>query len=258
MKTQFAIAGGLAFVLAGSAFGQIATVNGSGNVAGNGNTGFGDVIGNGSMDITTMGDGTVTLSINRASGQFFNNIAIYIDSDNGATGVANTSALTDVADGNRRILSGGADAETANLGFAAGFAADRGIAVEGGFAGMFDLVNDPTNYGFVASVGDTLPSDSSIPSVVLSFNMSDLGLAAGDSFRLLVTYGNAFDGPSFNNYFRADEFIGVDGASVAGGNPGFNDVQLGDNDFILVNSIPTPGAAALLGLAGIAGFRRKR
>jgi len=236
----------------GTASAQIATVNGSGTVNGNGSTGFGGVIGPGSLEIETLADGTVNMTLNHP-GDHFDFTAMYIDSVAG--GVSNTSALSDTADGGRAGLSGlGFGGETSDLGFASGFEADFGVSWEAAFSGIFDLVNDNSSFGFVAGVSTDASRDATDASWNISFNMSDIGLSAGDSFKVVASYLNS------GNAFRSGEFIGADdlGPFPADPNIGQNAWDLGDDDYILVNSVPAPGAVALLGLGGLVGARRRR
>lgn len=230
---------------------QVATVNGTGTVNGNGNTGFGGVIGTGSLQIETLGDGTVNMTLNH--GSHFDFTAMYIDSVAG--GISNTSALSDTGDGGRAGLSGtGFGGEMSDLGFGAGFEADYGITWEAAFSGVFDLTSDTSNFGFVTTAITDGARDANDAAWNISFNMSDIGLAAGDSFKVVASYLNN------GNAYRSGEFIGADdtGPFPDGGNIGNNAWDLGAEDFILVNSVPAPGAMALLGLGGLVSVRRRR
>ena len=238
---------------AGLASAQVATVNGSGTVNGNGNAGFGGVIGTGSLMIETLGDGTVNMTLFRGAGGHFDLSAMYIDSVAG--GVSNTSFLNDLGDGGRAGLSGsGFGGEFSDLGFAAGFEADFGITWETAFSGIFDLNSDNSNFGFVAAVSTDAARDANDASFSISFNMSDIGLSAGDSFSVVVSYLNS------GNAFRSGEFIGADDTGPFANDPNIGQTayQLGAEDFILVNSVPAPGAMALLGLGGLMAGRRRR
>ena len=237
---------------AGAASAQFSIVNGSGTVSGNGNSGFGGVIGTGSMFVETLGDGTVNMTITRGSSGHFDATVIYIDSLAG--GVTNTSMLTDIGDGGRAGISGqGFGGEMSDLGFATGFGADYAISYETAFGGMFAIGGDPANHAFVTTVFSG-GADAMDATFTMSFNMSDIGLTAGDSFSFVATYLNN------GNAYRSGEFIGTgdDTGFADGSNIGQNAYTLSDGSYVLVNSVPAPGAAAMLGLAGLTGLRRRR
>jgi hypothetical protein len=253
MKSQSFIGALSVCVAASFASAQVATVNGSGSVNGNGNAGFGGVIGTGSLQIETLGDGTVNMTVTRGAGGWFDLGAMYIDSVVG--GVSNTSSLSDLGDGGRAGLSGsGFGGEHSDLGFGANFAADYGITWETAFSGIFDLTSDSSNFGFVAAVSADGARDANDASFSISFNMSDIGLNAGDSFRVVMTYLNS------GNAFRSGEFIGSDDTGPFANDPNIGQTayQLGDEDYILVNTVPAPGAFALLGMGGLVAGRRRR
>ena len=107
---------------------------------GNGNTGFGDVMGNGNFSISD--DGTeVTITFTKGPSDFNDALVIYIDSESG--GFDNTSGFTDTGDELRQAISGydGTDRSTVN--FSAGFEADHVIAAKptspSNFGGLFSL-----------------------------------------------------------------------------------------------------------------------
>ncbi|MEM7680411.1 MAG: PEP-CTERM sorting domain-containing protein [Planctomycetota bacterium] len=255
MKMHACLAMGLAGLVGGVAQAQIATINGSGSVAGNGNSGFGGVIGPGSMAVTTLPDGTANMTLTRGTGGHFDFTAVYIDSVAG--GIANTSALSDTGDPGRAGLSGtGFGGELSDLGFATGFEADFGLTIDTGFSGIFDIVNDPNNFGFVAAVSTDGTRDPNDATFNVSFNLSDIGLTAGDSFTFVASYLNS------GNAFRSGEFIGSNDAGPFPADPniGQNAYQLSDNSFVLVNTtpVPEPASLALLGLAAPVMLRRRR
>lgn len=239
--------------LAGSAIATPITINGSGTATGI-NSGFGDVLGaTSSIDVTTDLTGLVTFTINQGPGDLNDAGVIYIDSISG--GVTNTSALTDVADGGRGALSG-RDTGGSDLGFAAGFGADYGISVQNSFAGLFDIATNTANFGFVSSVGTSgFDGTAATQTRVVQFNLSDIGLSAGDSFDFVVSYLNGGNG------YRSDEFIGVvdqSGFDLDGTNVGQNAVNLAVGDFVTVNSVPEPASLALIALGGVAMIGRRR
>jgi hypothetical protein len=230
------------------------TVNVTGTTNGIGN-GFGNVFGTeSSIDITVAGS-TVTMVFNQGSGGFFNGNVVYIDSIAG--GVASTTPLTDTADGGRSIASGN-NGSNNDITFAPGFEADFAISMENTFAGLFDIATDPTNFGFVAGVGTTnFDGDAATKPRTIQFDLSQIGIAAGDSFKFISNYFNAGNG------FRSDEFHGVAESTIAGQraaspNVGDNPVVLASGDFNTVNTIPEPGSLALLGLGTLLIARRRR
>jgi len=240
--------------LAGPGFAAPVVINGSGSSSGI-NGGFGDVVGaTSTIDVTTDVSGNVSMTFNFGPSDLNDAAVVYIDSDNGSTGVTNTSTLTDTGDPLRSAISGTADdgnggTVSSDLGFASGFAADTAIAFDTGFAGMWNALGvDPANHAFVKGVG-TAPSASDA-SATFSFTMSDLGLTAGDTFRYVVTYLNS------GNAFRSDEFHGVAGTTISG-NPGNSAVSLANGDFNTVISVPEPASLALMGLGGLLMLRRR-
>ncbi|MEL7500514.1 MAG: PEP-CTERM sorting domain-containing protein [Planctomycetota bacterium] len=221
---------------------------------GNGNSGFGGVLGTGSLELTqgTGADSTKIFgNFARGGGNFNDALIIYIDSETG--GFSNTSSFNDTADELRSGVSGfdGTDRSTVN--FAAGFEADYaiGMKVFGGsstdFAGLFDL--DSSSHGFVTSVGTGGLDAQSNSNFTFEFDLADIGLGLTDDFRFVATYLNS------TNAFRSDEAIG---AGIGPGNPG-NGGSVTFTNSLLFSSVPEPTTALTFGacLVGI-GFRRRR
>lgn len=240
-------------IAAGTAVASPTTINGSGSSSGTGG-GFGSVIGNGStVNVTTTEAGDVNMRLFRGAGQLFDVAIIYIDSVAG--GVTNTSQINDIGDPGRAAISGnGFGGEFSDLGFATGFGADYAITLETAFSGVFGL-NAGANHTFVSSASTDGPRTAGDASFGVAFNLSQIGLTAGDSFRYVITYLNG------GNAFRSNEFHGVASgpADNIGNNTfGIGNFNLADGDFVTVNTVPTPGAAALLGLGALAAGRRRR
>lgn len=182
---------------------------------GNGNIGFGGVIGPGSITIDDDGT-TITLEVTRGPAEFFDALVIYIDSTPGGRSVIDG----DVNDQNdplrRAISSAGSDAST--LTFPANFEADYALAIDTNFGGLwaippFGTVNDG-ELQFVTSLESTLTS-SSDTSFTLEVDWNELGLTNIGSFKFIGIYLNA------NNGFTSDEAFGSD---IIGGNVGSNDL----------------------------------
>jgi len=234
--------------LASPGFASPVVINGSGSSSGI-NSGFGDIVGaTSTIDVTTDVAGNVSMTFNFGPGDINDKVVTYFDTDNGVTGVTNTSALSDHVDPLRKAISGSDGTAASDLGFASGFAADTAIAFDTSFAGMWNALGvDPSNHAFVKSVGTAPANDAT--SATFSFTMADLGLNPGDSFRYVVTYLS-------DTAFRSDEFHGVAGTTISG-NPGNSAVSLADGDFNTVISVPEPASLALMGLGGLLMLRRR-
>jgi hypothetical protein len=195
------------------------TING-GEYVGSGtgiNSGFGNVIGSGStMYMDSSSGGGLNIGIRKGGGSFNDKAVIYIDSKSG--GFTSTGSFNDNADGGRAALSGlGAFGGRSTLNFANGFSADYGIAIDGSFAGLFELTTGSHNFITTANLTHT-GNDYE-----LNLTLSNIGSTPGTAFKYVATYLNS------DNAFRSDEFHGV--ASFGPGNPGNNTVSLADGDF---------------------------
>jgi len=193
------------------------------------NNGFGNVIGSSSeIFVDSATDGTVNFGLRSGGGGLFDAAVIYIDTGTG--GFASTSGFTDVADGLRRALSGYDGSNRSQIDFGASFRPSYAIGIEAGFSGLWSLV-DAGSHGFIRSTDLTPTGDSNAGEWELEFNLSDIGLAPGATFKYVVTYLNS------GNAFRSDEFHGVSGGTVPPGNPGQSLVTLGSGDFNTFESV---------------------
>ena len=198
----------LLMLLCGSFLGANAQVTYNGNAR----TGFGGVVGNGSIVIND--DGTdVTFNFNRPVGPAFNDIlVIYIDSKSG--GFTNTATLNDQEDGGRQAVSGVGGDGRSTVNFPSGFAADYGIAWGNfGFV-LFELAAGGNNsLIFKSFVGNQ--NTATVPK-------TDLGITGPVTFRLVGTY----TAPSG---YRSNELLVEDignGTADANGNFGTNPITL--------------------------------
>jgi hypothetical protein len=217
---------------------------------GNGATGFGGPIGNGSLTITDDGAGNITITTNAAGGNLGgNNVAFYLDTKPG--GVANTTGLTDEADGGRRLISGiytnnpsnGGVTNRSTINFSPGFLADYGIALEPTvFEGVFDL-STPSNFGFVT--GNVIPNNSPY---TVTVTRAQLGLGPTDPFSIV---GTLLSG----SIFRSNETFGAS-ITDAGANPGFNGSLTFTSPLVFV--VPEPGSLTALGFGAAALLVRAR
>ncbi|TWT82990.1 PEP-CTERM motif protein [Planctomycetes bacterium CA13] len=221
---------------------------------GNGNSGFGGVIGTGTLELAQVGTtGVINGTVTKGTADFNDELVIYLNTTVG--GFNTTSTFDDNGDTLRRAISGLSFDGTnrATLNFSAGFDADYAIALsvnDFDFAGLFSL-SETGAHGFVADLGLT-PIDPSDASTSFSFDLASLGLAPGNSFEFVGAYLNGDDA------FRADEAIG-DG--IAPGNPGQGTTvaYTGSRTFSTVTAVPEPSSVAFIALgAGAAVLRRRR
>lgn len=209
------------------------------------NSGFGNIIGSSStmyIDSDTLGNLNIGFSF--GGGTWNDAIVIYIDSTGG--GFADTSGFTDTSDPLRGAISGldgGNPDNRSTLVFASGFEADYAIAMNSGFAGLWQLQNGVA-HTFAASA-DLVNPNVSTPEIEIS--LSDIGLNVGDSFRYVATYVSTTG-------FRSDEYHGVAQQSFT---QGWETHTLASGDFNTFQTIPEPGTMAFMAL-GAAGLLYRR
>jgi hypothetical protein len=152
---------------------------------GNGNTGFGGTVGNGSLVVND--DGT-NISFEFTQGNAFNdNMVIYFDSQ--ANGFSDTTTFTDDSDGGRSAVSTRNGSNNPTINFPTGFEADYALAIGDSFAALFELVSaGPHN--FVAGANFS----GSSPTYTITLPFTALNLSSGDGFDFVVSYisGSAF------------------------------------------------------------------
>jgi hypothetical protein len=222
---------------------------------GNGNTGFGGVVGNSSLEIVSLADGTLNFTWTRGTDDFNDALVIYIDSTTG--GFGSTLDFNDQFDGLRRAISGasggttGIEANTRSIvTFNTGFTANYAFAADTGFGGLWTLASGGDNsLIFNTGTGFGPTGNASAASYTWSFNVSNIGLTAnsGESFKFVGTYLNS------GNSFRSDEAFGF---SISGGNPGAGGIgsypnTIATSEFTF-QTIPEPSTYALLGLTAAA------
>lgn len=175
---------------------------------GNGNTGFGGTLGSGDI---TINDGGTTINFTFNAGASFNDeLVIYIDSEAG--GFTNTSTFNDGGSGDllRNSISGFDGSNRTTVNFPSGFEADFAIALNTGFAGLWEL-SATGAHTFITNANIANPSGNTY---TFDVDFADLNTTdIQEAFRLVATYLNG------SNVFRSNEAIG-DG--ITGGNPGSN------------------------------------
>ena len=218
--------------------------------AGNGGTGFGGPIGNGTLAVSTDGVGNVTFTLNNAGGFSGNDLVLYLDSVPG--GFANTSQFGDGGDGGRQAISAFNPGNPSRdlISFPAGFGADYALEFENDtYDGLFQLAAGGTNsLNYVTGNG---PSTAGGPYVV-TFPLASLGLATGGSFKfvgdLISTSG-----------YGSNETIGTSVTTPDAGqapNAGFN----GSVTFTAADTfgaVPEPTGVAAAAVAGGAALVRR-
>ena len=216
---------------------------------GNGKSGFGGPIGQGSLTLTDDGaivSGTVT----KGAGGFNDVLVLYIDSGSG--GFSDTSGFTDSGDGLRKSISGfDGGTNRSVLTMPSGFLPDYAIALgplSDRFGGLWRLSNGGS-LSYLISVNLNPIGNASSPSYTFSFDVGEIGLIprSGQSFRLFGTYVS-------NTGFRSDEALAGD---VSGASQGWSPFAgTADAPYTIV---PEPSSALLFGLAACgAVFGRRR
>lgn len=210
---------------------------------GNGNSGFGGVFGTGSLGLTNIGN-TVNGVLTKGNGGFNDALVLYIDSVSG--GFNSTLTFNDSADGGRRAISGFNGGNRSIVNFASGFNADYAISIENSFAGLFQI-SGTGSHNFISSVGLS-PTGPSQSTYGFSFNLSSIGLNAGQSFNFVGTYLNS------SNAFRSNEGFG---AGLPSTNPGYNTATFTNS--LTFSSVPEPCSLALFACGTtMVVFRRRR
>jgi len=216
--------------------------------SGNGNSGFGGPIGQGSLSLTDDGT-TVSGTVTKGAGAFNDILVLYVDS--GPGGFANTLGFTDSGDGSRKAISGiDGGGNRSVLTMPSGFLPDYAIALgpaSESFGGAWQLLNG-ASLPFVGSVNLIPTGNASSSSYTFSFDVTQIGLSpnSAQSFRLLGTYIS-------NTGFRSDEALAGNVTGTQGYNPF---VGTADASYTIV---PEPSTGLLFGLAAFgAVFGRRR
>jgi len=229
-------------VLAGTASAQVFNGNGAG--------GFGGPLGSGSLNVTNDGVGNVTFSFNSPGHSLGgNDVVVYLST--GASGLSDTSTLSDNADGGREAVSGynSGNPSRSTVTFPSGFEATFAISIEDNFESLFQLPLPGGATGNNSLTAVTGASQSGEPNV-LTFPLADIGLTQGQSFQLDATLVS-------DTAYRSNETIGSTSPDVSTqSNPGFS----GGIDFSSADTVvtPEPSAVGVLALAGMALVLRRR
>ncbi|MBX7212706.1 MAG: ExeM/NucH family extracellular endonuclease, partial [Thermoflexales bacterium] len=204
------------------------------------NNGFGNVIGSASkLYVDSSDTGALNFGLTTGGGGLFDTIVIYIDSVAG--GFTDTLQFQDNADNHRAAISalGTNGPGRADITFASGFGADYAIAINGGYAGLWQLAAGGANALVWKATLNQNPASGAATMEWDGITLADLGLGAGQSFRYIATYLNPNDGAGV---YRSNEFHGVAQSTVPGGNIGIAPVILaaGDYNTFIPYTAPTP------------------
>jgi hypothetical protein len=216
---------------------------------GNGATGFGGAVGNGSVTVSDTAT-SMTVTFNRGTGNIDNDLVLYLDTQSG--GFADTSQFSDNGDGGRTAISGASiSSGTRTVAtFASGFGADYAISIENSFIGVFGLAaggNNSFNYLF-GTAQSGVDSDASYSITLSAAQMAMIGLTAG-SGQTFSFVGSFIS----DTAYRANETIGasVTTAGDGSGNAGFSMPQTFSQSLgYQLSSTPEPSTLALLGVFG--------
>jgi len=218
---------------------------------GNGKTGFGGPIGQGSLTLTDDGT-TISGTVTKGPNGFNDALVLYVDSVPG--GFSATTGFADGGDPLRKAISGfDGGGNRSLLTMPSGFGADYAIALgpaSDSYGGLWQLANGGNNsLVSISSVNLNPTGNASASTYTFSFDVRQIGLSpnSGQSIRLLGTYIS-------NSGYRSDEALAGDVSGTQGYNP-FTGTA--DPSYTIV---PEPSTGLLFGLAAFCAVlgRRRR
>ena len=223
---------------------------------GNGQSGFGGAVGNGSLVITD--DGTnLSFTFNRGSSAFNDALVIYLDTvAGGATSLPTSGEIGAPFGGRRAIVNEFGSGVT----FPTAFASDYAFALRANdFNHLFTTPSgsNANDLGFVATYTVGNFSNTSASSYTWSIPVSDLGLApnSGATLKFITTYLNPYGGTGSDASFRSNEAFGHDPGVT---NIGFDNYTFPTGSTLTYTIIPEPASAALGLIGSLLLLRRRR
>ncbi len=176
------------------------------NYVGNGNTGFGGSIGNGTLSVTD--DGTnLTFKLLPSGGSIGggNGVALFIDT--GAAGFTSTAGFQDAFDGGHSVVSGYSGSGQSVMTFTNGFQPAYAISFGDSFTSLYKLANGGNgSFTYITGTG-TGPLTFTIPA-------ADIGLTPGTPATIRI-FGSLVSGSGY----RSTEAIAGNDFGLQGWNP---------------------------------------
>jgi len=207
---------------------------------GNGESGFGGVLGTGTISIDSETDGSLDFTFTKGTGGDLNDaVVIYLQAGS-AQGFTSTANFDDDGDPLRQAISGfdGTNRSILNFNGTSGLSPNYAIAFDQTFGGLWQLVENggPNSLPFVTSVNLTPTGTTTSATYTFSLNASNIGLTpgSGESFSFVATYLNS------GNVFRSNEAFG---GGFDGTNPGNSTVTMSNAQ--VVQTVPEPGVLFL-------------
>jgi hypothetical protein len=220
---------------------------------GNGATGFGGPVGNGSLTVSDAG-GNVTFTFNPSGGFSGNDLVLYLDTTPG--GLSDTSTLVDPSNGNDGGEEAASGENTGNgsrstVYFPAGFGANFALGFENNvYTALYSLGSN----GSITYVTGGAPAYGGPYTVTIP--EATLGLAPGGSF--------SFDGTlTSTSAYRSNETIGPSVTAPDNGGDAPNAGFYGTTTFLAADTytttgVPEPVSIGLVASAGLLSIGRRR
>lgn len=208
-------------------------------------SGFGGFVGGGTITLDT--DATnLYIRFTGGAGPFNDTLTIWLDTKAGGF---TDATMNDANDGSRRALTNlAANADDA---FDPNFLPDFGITQGGTFGTVFFSLADSEPDGFIDFI-DYQGTGPLTSATGYAIPLATLGAGPGSNIDFMVGYIS-------DSGYMSNESIPAFDPLQNFGNPGFGDSGtpgIGNFDRLVV--VPTPGALALAGMAGLVVARRRR
>ena len=221
---------------------------------GNGSSAWGGAIG---LGVLSLSDNGVTVSGTLNTGGNLNGNAFVLYLQTGGGGFNSTIGFNDNADQLRSAISQyGGVGQQSILNFASGFAPNYAIAMQPdigiNFGGLWQLANGGGNsLNYINSVNVNPTGVDTAGTYTFAFNLSDVGLTAGQSFEL-------FGMQISQTGYSSPEALG--GNLVGANGWGGTQNEVGYSIYT-TTPVPEPSTLAICGLSGLAmllTFRRQK